>query len=199
MPFSTRKDQPDNRQVFFFDIDNCLYPRNRKVHDIMQELIDQYFIKHLSLSAEDALMLHQKYYREYGLAIEGLYRHHKINPLDFNREVDDALPLDDILKPDLELRHLLQRFDKVKVKMWLFTNAHITHGMRVVKLLGVEDCFEGITYCDYAAKELLCKPRPEMFEKAEREAGAPSPDQCYFVGKCLTEFDCYYVVANRVR
>ena len=117
------------------------------------------------------------------MAIDGLYRHHRISPLEFNREVDDALPLDDILKPDSELRRVLERFDKSKVKMWLFTNAHITHGKRVVKLLGVEDCFEGITYCDYAARELLCKPRPEMFEKAEKEASAPSPDQCYFVGK----------------
>jgi pyrimidine and pyridine-specific 5'-nucleotidase len=194
---SSGQETHDPRPVFFFDIDNCLYPRNRKVHDIMQELIDRFFIKHLSLSAADALMLHQKYYKEYGLAIEGLYRHHKILPLEFNREVDDALPLDDILKPDLELRYLLQKFDRRKVKMWLFTNAHITHGQRVVKLLGVEDCFEGITYCDYAAKELLCKPQREMFEKAEREAGARRLDECYFVGKRKTIFD--YFCANIIR
>jgi pyrimidine and pyridine-specific 5'-nucleotidase len=183
---SSERGGDETRYILFVDIDNCLYSRNKKVHDIMQRLIDKFFINHLSLSAEDALMLHQKYYQEYGLAIEGLHRHHKIQPLEFNREVDDALPLDDILKPDPELRHLWERFDKAKVKLWLFTNAHITHGKRVVKLLEVEDCFEGITYCDYAAKELLCKPRPEMFEKAETEAGATSVGQCYFVGKCLT-------------
>lgn len=176
----------ERRSIFFVDIDNCLYPRNKRVHDLMQELIDNYFATHLALSPEDALMLHQKYYKEYGLAIKGLYRHHKISPLDFNREVDDALPLDDILKPDPELRKLLESFDKTKVKLWLFTNAHITHAKRVVSLLGVEDCFEGITYCDYAAKELLCKPRPEMFEKAEKEAGSSDADQCYFVGRLLT-------------
>lgn len=149
----------------------------------MQKLIDNFFVRHLSLSVDDALMLHKKYYKEYGLAIAGLHRHHKIQPLEFNREVDDMLPLDDILKPDPELRSLLQKFDRTKVKMWLFTNAHITHGKRVVRLLGIEDCFEGITYCDYAAEQLLCKPRPEMFRKAEEEAMAPSVDQCYFVGK----------------
>ena len=175
----------DERAVFFFDIDNCLYPRNSKVHDIMQALIDKFFINHLSLSAEDALMLHQRYYKEYGLAIEGLYRHHKISPIEFNREVDDVLPLDAILKPDPELRQLLQKFDKNKLKLWLFTNAHVTHGKRVVRLLGIEDCFEGITFCDYEAKELLCKPGLKMFEKAEREAGASGPRQCYFVGKQL--------------
>jgi pyrimidine and pyridine-specific 5'-nucleotidase len=46
----------------------------------------------------------------------------------------------------------------------------------------VEDCFEGITYCDYSAETLLPKPRPEMYEKAEREANATSADRCYFIG-----------------
>lgn len=147
----------------------------------MSRLINDYFIKHLELAAEDAWNLHVKYYKDYGLAIEGLARHHKINPLDFNTEVDDAIPLDDILSPDPELRELLESFDTDKVKLWLFTNAHITHGQRVVKLLGVEDLFEGITYCDYAAPRLVPKPYPEMFEKAEREAGASSKDRCYFV------------------
>jgi len=96
--------------------------------------------------------------------------------------VDDALPLDNILYPDPELRNILESFDPSKVKLWLFTNAHITHATRVVKLLGVSDIFEGVTYCDYSAKKLLCKPRPEMFEKAQRDAKAPSTNQCYFVG-----------------
>lgn len=128
------------------------------------------------------MMLHRKYYTEYGLAIEGLTRFHKIDPLVFNREVDDALPLETILSPDAELRELLEDFDTSKAKPWLFTNAYVNHGKRVVKLLGIDDLFEGITFCDYSASKLVCKPQPEMFEKAEREAGAPSSSQCYFVG-----------------
>ncbi|KAF4996543.1 hypothetical protein F66182_16363, partial [Fusarium sp. NRRL 66182] len=106
----------DARPIFFFDIDNCLYSRGSQIHDKMQELIDVFFIKYLSLDPEDATMLHQKYYKEYGLAIEGLTRHHKIDPLVFNREVDDALPLDEILKPDPKLREFLQDLDTTKVK-----------------------------------------------------------------------------------
>lgn len=170
------------RYVFFFDIDNCLYSRNKQVFSLMQELIDKFFVEHLSLSPEDAYMLHHQYYKEYGLAIEGLTRHHKVNALEFNQKVDDALPLDDILKPDHELRKLLQAFDREKVKLWLFTNAHVTHGIRVVRLLGIDDLFEGITYCDYGAQEILCKPRDAMFLKAERESGASQKDHCYFVG-----------------
>lgn len=128
-------------------------------------------------------MLHHKYYREYGLAIEGLTRHHKIDALEFNRQVDDALPLDTILKPDPKLRAFLESFDRSKVKLWLLTNAYVTHGKRVVKLLGIADLFEGITYCDYGAEKLICKPHPDMYKKAEEQAGVPSTNKCYFVGK----------------
>ena len=55
--------------------------------------------------------------------------------------------------------------------------------MRVVKLLGVDDMFEGITYCDYSRLPLVCKPHTEMYDKAENEAGAPSSEECYFVGE----------------
>ncbi|KAL9099024.1 MAG: hypothetical protein Q9163_005417 [Psora crenata] len=173
---------PDHRPVFFFDIDNCLYPRSKRVQDFMQELIDAYFIRHLSLPAEEATELHRKYYRDYGLAISGLAKHHQIDPLAYNREVDDALPLEDLITEDERLRSLLEDIDKTKVKLWLFTNAHVTHARRVVKLLGVEEFFEGVTYCDYASTPLIAKPYPEMFEKAEREAGVQGRTRdCYFV------------------
>lgn len=127
-------------------------------------------------------MLHQKYYKEYGLAIEGLTRHHKIDPLEFNYEVDDALPLDSILKPDPKLRKLLESLDTSKVKPWLLTNAYVNHAKRVVRLLGIEDLFEGVTFCDYSQLPLVCKPSQEMYAKAEKEAGAPSTESCFFVG-----------------
>jgi pyrimidine and pyridine-specific 5'-nucleotidase len=149
----------------------------------MSELINQFFIKHLSLDRADAFKLHQDYYRTYGLAIEGLIRHHKIDPLDYNKQVDDALPLESIIFPDSALRSLLEGMDGSKVKLWLFTNAYKNHGRKVVRLLGVEDMFEGMTYCDYAAERLICKPHPEMFAKAMKEAGAEDVRDCFFVGK----------------
>ncbi|KAL8828565.1 MAG: hypothetical protein Q9191_002518 [Dirinaria sp. TL-2023a] len=200
------------RPVLFFDIDNCLYPKSlcpetitiaaladivgtgNNINEMMVELINDYFARHLELSAEDAKMLHQKYYKDYGLAITGLALHHKIAPLEFNREVDDALPLDDIISFNPQLRQLLADIDKAKVKMWLFTNAYITHAQRVVRLLGIEDMFEGITYCDYSRVPIRSKPHTEMYEKAEFEAGASSVDGCFFVGKRLKYFSRHTAV-----
>ncbi|KAL8410916.1 hypothetical protein RB596_000539 [Gaeumannomyces avenae] len=169
------------KKVFFFDIDNCLYPKSAKVHDLMADLIDQYFAKHLSLSYNEAVRLHKEYYQNYGLAIEGLVRHHEIDPLDYNSKVDDALPLEGIIKPNPQLRKLLQDADRSQFRLWLFTNAYVTHGRRVIRLLEVEDQFDGITFCDYGAQPLLCKPHEDMFAKAMREAGVEDVNDCYFV------------------
>ena len=56
-----------------------------KIHDMMSVKIGQYFAKHLNLSDEDAHKLHNEYYKSYGLAIEGLVRHHKIGTFPVER------------------------------------------------------------------------------------------------------------------
>ena len=140
-------------------------------------------MEHLAMTRADANELHARYYKDYGLAIEGLVRHHRVDPLEYNSKVDDALPLEQVIFSDPQLRQLLEQFDKSKVKLWLFTNAYINHGKRVVKLLGVGDLFEGITYCDYGAANFVCKPHNEMFQKAMYEAGISDPRKCYFVGQ----------------
>ncbi|POS80580.1 pyrimidine 5'-nucleotidase [Diaporthe helianthi] len=177
------------KQVFFFDIDNCLYPKSAKVHDLMADLIDTYFEKHLDLPREEAVRLHKEYYTNYGLAIEGLVRHHEIDPLEYNAKVDDALPLDSVIKPRPELKKLLEDIDRSKVKLWLFTNAYINHAQRVIRLLGIEGIFEGVTFCDYSKVPFTCKPHKDAYVKAMKEAGVEKWEDCFFVddnyGNCV--------------
>ena len=65
------------------------------------------------------------------------------DPLAYNREVDDTLELDGILKPSPALTELLSCLDRNKVKPWILTNAYITHTKRVLQLLDIERFFEG--------------------------------------------------------
>lgn len=129
-------------------------------------------------------MLHAQYYTDYGLAIEGLVRHHKVDPLEYNDKVDNAVPLEDMLSPDPALRSLLESIDRHTVTVWLFTNAYYQHAQRVVRLLGLDGCFDGMTFCDYGAGQarFVCKPHADAFAAAERQSGALGVQQCYFVG-----------------
>lgn len=162
----------------------------------MADLIDEYFATRLGVTEEEAIRLHQDYYKNYGLAIEGLVRHHQIDPLDYNAKVDDALPLEGIIKPNPQLRKLLEDIDTSKVRLWLLTNAYVTHGKRVVKLLGIDDLFEGLTYCDYSKIPIICKPHPDMYTKAMAEAGVERREDCYFVGMCLYPLKNIVIVSS---
>jgi pyrimidine and pyridine-specific 5'-nucleotidase len=140
----------------------------------------------LNLSPRESYELQHSYFLEYGLSLQGLVKHHQVDALDFNEKVDNAIPLEEVLTRSPSLRKLLEDVDTSKVKLWLLTNAYITHGQRVVRILGVDDLFEGITYCDYAAEELVAKPNPGMFNKAMKDAGVQSVQDCYFVGRFIT-------------
>jgi pyrimidine and pyridine-specific 5'-nucleotidase len=39
----------------------------------------------------------------------------------------------------------------------------------------------GVTYCDYGQEVLICKPKPEMYEKAMSEAEVTDKAKCLFV------------------
>ncbi|GMM32841.1 nucleotidase [Saccharomycopsis crataegensis] len=186
----------DDEKVFFFDIDNCLYHASYRIHDLMQVYIRKYIRKHLGVNEAEAKEINVKYYKEYGLAIQGLVYFHKIDAMKYNTEVDDSLPLHEILKPDPELRKMLIKLREANhlKRFWLFTNAYKNHGLRVIKLLGIGDLFDGMTFCDYEKQEkFICKPDSRIFEKAMRDAGVSDAKNAYFVDdsykNCQTAID----------
>ncbi|KAF4439404.1 pyrimidine 5 -nucleotidase [Fusarium acutatum] len=127
-------DQASEKPV---DIDNCLYSRNDKVLEHMSRNIDDYFKKHLGLSPDDAERLHKDYSQQYGQAIEGLVRHHQIDALEYNAKVDDAVPLDDLIKPNAQLRQFLEDIDTSKVPF--VCKPHKEMFMKAMREAGVSD------------------------------------------------------------
>ncbi|TNY22415.1 Haloacid dehalogenase-like hydrolase-domain-containing protein [Rhodotorula diobovata] len=172
----------DGKLVVFFDIDNCLYSKDAGVAEMMKGKIRAYF-RRLGLSDEEAKDLHSHYYREYGLAIRGLVRHHAVDALDYDKHCDAALPLDEVLKDDPRLRKLLSDIDRDKCHVWALTNAYKIHATRVLKLLGIADQFEGVISCDYGAGEFSCKPEAAFFLDALEHVSTPPPpaSSLYFV------------------
>ncbi|RBR24862.1 uncharacterized protein FIESC28_02352 [Fusarium coffeatum] len=166
---------------FFFDIDNCLYTRDYQVEERMSDLISSYVKNQLGKSPEETKRLREKYKEEYCDDIQGLVHDFQINVLDYNSKVDKALPLDGLIKPDPELKRLLEDIDTTKVKLWIFTNSYVTHAERVLNLLGVDGLFEGLTYCDWQQQPIIAKPQGEMYQKAMKEAGVSNASQCYFI------------------
>lgn len=91
---------------------------------------DTAYFKRLGLSEEEAAELHHRYYTEYGLAIRGLVRHHKVDPLDYDKHCDAALPLETVLAPNPRLQQMLKDIDRTKVRVWALTNAYVNVSSR---------------------------------------------------------------------
>ncbi|KAF9993907.1 hypothetical protein BGZ79_001364 [Entomortierella chlamydospora] len=156
-------------RVFFFDIDNCLYSKKTGIPQLMNDRIEKYF-RDSGIPSDEVKTLAHRYYMDYGLAIRGLVERHP---------VDGALPLETLLNENQALRSMIHSMEVGK--KWLFTNAGESHAKRVIKILGLEGLFDGITFCNYLERQFVCKPDKKAFEKAMVQAGVLSPDLCYFV------------------
>jgi len=143
-------------------------------------LIRAYFIN-MGMTPEEAEVLHTHYYREYGLAIRGLIKHHKIDALDFDAKCDASLPLEDMIRPDPKTRNLLKDFDPVVSRLWGLTNAYTDHAERVLNILNLRDLMEGVIYCDYASEHFTCKPEPEYYQQAMQRVQLTDPSKCLFI------------------
>ncbi|KAK9728896.1 Suppressor of disruption of TFIIS [Basidiobolus ranarum] len=174
---ATNSNSSSAQSIFFFDVDNCLYPQSAGIANMMKERIYDYG-KAVGISEEEVQHLCERYYIDYGLAVRGLIKHHEIDPVDYDNYVDGGLPLEDVLEPNPKLRQMLEA---LKMKKWVFTNAGLPHAKRVLKILGIEDQFDGITYCDYSEPDFPSKPDASMYHRAMTQAGAKDPKLCYLV------------------
>ncbi|EPQ30133.1 uncharacterized protein PFL1_02250 [Pseudozyma flocculosa PF-1] len=174
-PASAQKDA-----IVWLDIDNTLYKRSTRIAQLMGERIRAYFTG-MGFGTEEARMLHEQYYKTYGLAIRGLVKHHEIDPLDYDKKCDASLPLEDILRPDPDIIRLLSDLDRTKVRVFALTNAYKQHADRVLRLLDLDDQVEGIVFCDYALPDFSCKPELDYYHAAMKLVGAGPATRCYFV------------------
>jgi pyrimidine 5'-nucleotidase len=158
--------------TLFFDLDDTLYPASCGLWRDIRARIGVYMRERLDIPAEQVEPLRRHYYETYGTALRGLEREYPVDKADFLAFVHD-LPLDDYLAPDPGLRSVLSA---LPARKFIFTNADSVHAERVLRVLGLDGCFEGVI--DVLAVSPHCKPMPESIEIALRLAGNPDPRRC---------------------
>lgn len=195
---------PDVR-IFYFDIDNTLYQKSSGIENLMKESIYSYVTNELSIPSGTAKHIMKTYSQHYGLMVAGLVKNFNIDPMKYNMMVDDTLDIGDSLKINLKLRKLLldmKSSNKID-KLWLCTNAYVNHALRCIKLLGIADLFDGITYVQYNSnREIICKPDPRFFERLKLESGLGDWKNAFFIDDSISNIrtasslgmcKCFYV------
>lgn len=159
----------------FFDLDDTLYPASLGLWEAIRVRMHTYMKNLLGLPDEELAVLREHYLETYGTTLRGLQMNHLVDTEDYLAYVHD-LPLDHYLKPDPALRQMLLSLPKQR---WIFTNSDFNHARRVMKVLGVSDCFEGII--DVHTIDFISKPNPDAYTCALRVTGESDPQQCVYL------------------
>jgi len=143
--------------VLIFDLDNTLYPAEKQLFNLIDVRINRYMTEIVGIPAPQVDALRRDYWRLYGVTLQGLIRHHAVDPEDYLLYVHD-IDVPSRLTPDLVLRKVLENLPQRKA---VFTNGSTCHAARVLSALGIEDMFEKVYDIRIAAYQP--KPYPEPY------------------------------------
>ena len=164
-----------NYSTIFFDLDDTLYPADSGLWTEIKDRIGLYMGQRLNIPQEQIQPLRKRLFEEYGTTLRGLQATYSINVADYLAFVHD-IPLADYIQPDPVLTSILAG---LSCRKFIFTNADVHHARRVLRVLQIEQYFDGII--DILAIAPHCKPMLPAFKIALQTAGDPPPQHCVMI------------------
>jgi len=158
--------------TLFFDLDATLYPASSGLWFKIKDRIHKFMMDHLGLTEQEASSLREDYYLQYGTTLDGLMRHHHVDPEGYLKFVHD-IPLEKFISYSPALKEILTSLPQA---LWVFTNSDREHAKRVLNILNLEHVFQGIV--DVYALDFKAKPHPRAYRKALALAKIQSPSKC---------------------
>lgn len=165
--------------VLFLDLDRTLYPPHAGLQEAGDALLTTYVARTLGLTEEEAHALRRRLWAQYGTSARGL-------------EVEYNLPQAQTYANCIELldpRHFVQPRPEVATMLaalpypaWVCTNSTALYAGRVLRALGLEECFAGVITVE--TMNWRAKPAAEAFRAALEYAGA-CPEQVVFVDDAI--------------
>jgi len=90
---------PDHT-LLIFDLDNCLYPHSCGIGPTMSKNLLKFCLD-LGMTEEETRRRCWNWYRAYGMSLHGLMDEHEVDVEEFDRRVDLAVPVPDLLPKEL--------------------------------------------------------------------------------------------------
>lgn len=136
-----RQVQRPRYDCLLFDLDDTLYPLSSGLATSVLKNIQDYMIENLGIEGSKIPALCDLLYKNYGTTMAGLRAiGYDFDYDEYHSIVHGRLPYEN-LKADTVLRSLLL---SLPIRKIIFTNADNTHAVKVLRKLGLEDCFESI-------------------------------------------------------
>ncbi|XVF68804.1 hypothetical protein PTKIN_Ptkin11bG0030600 [Pterospermum kingtungense] len=128
-------------ECLLFDVDDTLYSLSSGLSKACTKNIEEFMVQKLGIEENKVSEINRVLYKNYGTSMAGLRAvGYNFDYDDYHSFVHGRLPYEN-LKPDPVLRSLLLSLPIRKV---VFSNGDEVHVAKVLRKLGLEDCFEGV-------------------------------------------------------
>lgn len=163
------------RSVWFFDLDDTLHDASGGAFQAINRSMTDYIVRELALSEADADALRRRYWQRYGATLLGLVRHHGVRPEHFLHHTH--------LLPGLEARlrghpHDAAALRRLPGRKYVLTNAPAAYARRVLAVLGLSRCFDGVIPIERMRMFGHLRPKPDrrMFRALLAQLGVRAAD-----------------------
>lgn len=161
-------------EYVIFDLDDTLYPRHTGLMQEIAHRIKLWVEKTLGLNEKEAAELRQAYLHKYGTTLGGLIAEQQVDVDAYLAFVHD-IPVEQYIHPNPPLKESLVAIPLNKA---VFTNATSEYAQRVLRSLGIDNCFQHIVGIREVG--LVNKPYPEAYKRLLRKLRVSGP-QCIMV------------------
>ncbi|MBX3455406.1 pyrimidine 5'-nucleotidase [Ferrovibrio sp.] len=160
-------------ETWLFDLDNTLYPAKYDLFAQIDRRMGEFIAQQFDLSYDQAKLRQKSFFHSHGTTLRGLMVEYGLDPADFLNYVHDI-----DLTPLPALPDLRNALEALPGRKLVFTNGTVAHAERVMRHIGIADCFEAVF--DIVASGYLPKPHPQPYGKLLAEHGVV-PQSCVMV------------------
>ena len=143
---------------WIFDLDNCLYPADCRLFELIDERMTAYVGRLLDVDPIEARRIQKDHFVGSGTTLAGLMKHHDVDPHHFMADVHD-IPLDRVAPDDVLVRAL----SRLPGRKYVHTNGSADYAWKVLERLGVAAELDHLH--DIFAADLTPKPDPHGYRK----------------------------------
>jgi putative hydrolase of the HAD superfamily len=143
---------------WIFDLDNCLYPANTRLFDLIDQRMTAYIERLLDVDTDEARRVQKMHFHGSGTTLAGLMKHHDVDPRHFMTDVHD-IPLDRVARDD----RLVTALTRLPGRKFIHTNGDADYAWKVLDRLGIAAEIDHLH--DIFAADLTPKPEAHGYRK----------------------------------
>jgi putative hydrolase of the HAD superfamily len=148
-------------RVWLFDLDDTLHDASSASLPGLHVSFGEYIQQHLQLTAQESDALRRRYWLRYGATLLGLVKHHGVDAAHFLHHTHLLPGLEAAVRGHAQDIAALRR---LRGRKFILTNAPRAYAERVIAVLGIGRCFDGLISIEdmHMFGELRPKPDARM-------------------------------------